>query len=83
MRQCQSSAHGVDAARTTACFFKADSALWSNGAQRAVLEMVCNGGSLESIEYGRVFNEMGESRVELAVALFCKTYCESAACLCD
>eukprot|EP00959_Pyramimonas_sp_CCMP1952_P089503 1872484-Pyramimonas_sp.AAC.1 len=45
MRQCQSSAQGADAARTTSCHSKAESALWPSSAQQAVLDMARQGGS--------------------------------------
>eukprot|EP00959_Pyramimonas_sp_CCMP1952_P320442 6705913-Pyramimonas_sp.AAC.1 len=77
MRQCQSSAQGAQAARMTACFFKAESASWSSSAQQAALEIVYNGGSLKSIEYGLIFNEKGKMRIELAAALFYKTHCDN------
>eukprot|EP00959_Pyramimonas_sp_CCMP1952_P256719 5363312-Pyramimonas_sp.AAC.1 len=77
MRQCQSSAQGTDAARMTSCYFKAESALRSSGAQQAVLETVCQGGSYKSIEYGRIFNETDKRCIELAVAVFYKTYVET------
>eukprot|EP00959_Pyramimonas_sp_CCMP1952_P019746 417141-Pyramimonas_sp.AAC.1 len=59
----------IERARMTASFFKAESAAWSASAQQAVLELVYDGGSHDSIEHGRIFNEKDKRRVKLSVAL--------------
>ena len=76
MRQCQANAQGTDAARMTAKYFQATSALWSSSAQEATLEMIYKGGSFKSLEYGSIFTEKDKRRAEMAVALYYKTYIE-------
>ena len=73
-RQCHRRAQGADAARMTASYFKAESAMSTDSAKMAILEMVYKTGSLKAIEYQCIFNEKDERRRELAFALFWKTY---------
>ena len=74
MRQCQANAQGTDASRMTSSYFKAENALWSSSAKASTLEMIYKSGDLSSIGYQGIFSEKDERRIELATALFYKTY---------
>ena len=74
MRQCQANAQGTDASRMTSSYFKAENALWSSSAKASTLEMIYKSGDLSSIGYQGIFSDKDERRIELATALFYKTY---------
>ena len=74
MHQCQANAQGTDASRMTSSYFKAENALWSSSAKASTLEMIYKSGDLSSIGYQGIFSDKDERRIELATALFYKTY---------
>ena len=74
MRQCQANAEKTDASRMTSSYFKAENALWSSSAKASTLEMIYKSGDLSSIGYQGIFSDKDERRIELATALFYKTY---------
>ena len=70
MRQCHTSGQSTDAIRMAEFFFRAESALLSSHTQRSLVEMMYCEGSLDGVEYQKVFGDKDTRRGELATVVF-------------